>query len=313
MPQAPHGGTGTLVESKMHKPILHMSALLAALTVVPGLAVAQQPPAQQPAGQARMSQCGQEVAAFGRTMNEEGFWLSGYRRGYGWYAPGLAPGGLPPMAARTPPVAGTPPAAGAPAAGAGAPFGNVDWGTAPAQALRTLYAAAHVLDQNGSDQACRTVVAEARQMYAAYTAQLREAGVEPGELRSYRQRQLALARPVTERARGMRVNAITNTDVRNLQDEYLGSVEDIAFDPQTGEIAYVIIERGGFLGIGEDYVAVPWQQLRVTPALDTFVLDIPEDRMEAAPKVDRDVFATDEGYVRRRGEVDAFWSDARSR
>lgn len=305
--------------------LLQTSAIATALLVLPGIAAAQtaQPqPNQQPAQQASgAGQCTDELAAFGRQMNEDGFWLSGYRRGAGWgsatYASGrTAATGTAAMPPGTAPNVGTGATApAAPATGGGAaadPFAGVQWSRAPDQALRTLYAAAHIFAENNDDQACRMVLNETRQLYNSYTERLRQAGVEPGEVRSYRQRQLVLARPVTERERGMRADTITGTDVRNPQDENLGSVEDVVFDPRTGDIAYVVVSRGGFLGIGEDHVAVPWQQLRVTPNLDTFVLNMREGQLEAAPKVNPDVFATDEGYTRRRGEIDRFWESNRA-
>lgn len=306
--------------------LLQTSAIATALLVLPGITAAQtaqpqssQRPAQQAAG---AGQCTDELAAFGRQMNEDGFWLSGYRRGAGWgsatYASGrTAAMGTPAVPPGTAPNVGTGATApAAPAAGGGAavadPFAGVQWSRAPDQALRTLYAAAHIFAENNDDQACRMVLNETRQLYNSYTERLRQAGVEPGEVRGYRQRQLVLARPVTERERGVRADTITGTDVRNPQDEYLGSIEDVVFDQRSGEIAYVVISRGGFLGIGEDYVAVPWQQLRVTPNLDTFVLNMREGQLEAAPKVNPDVFATDEGYNRRRGEIDRFWDSNRA-
>lgn len=295
------------------------TAIAAAWLLVPGIAMAQaqQPaqPAQQPAAQAQpASQCTSDLQAFGRQMNEEGFWLTGARRGYGWFGygtpyatparPGVAAGAAPGMVSGTGATATGQSATGG---GAATPFAGMDWRMAPTQALRTLYTAAHVLAQNGSEQTCQSVLREARDLYGAYTTQLRQAGVDPNEVRSWRQRQLALATPVTARARGIRAEAITGTDLRNPRDEYLGSIEDVVFDPRNGQVAYVVVGRGGFLGIGEDHVAVPWQQLRVTPMLDTFVLDVPESRIESAPQVDPDAFSTDEGYDRRRGEIDRFW------
>ncbi len=304
--------------------LLHTSAIATALLVLPGIAAAQTSqsgqsrPAQQASG---AGQCTDELAAFGRQMNEDGFWLSGYRRGAGWgsatYASGrTAATGTPAMPPGTAPNVGTGATApAAPAAGGGTvadPFAGVQWSRAPDQALRTLYAAAHIFAENNDPEACRMVLNQTRQLYKSYTERLRQAGVEPSEVRGYRQRQLVLARPVTERERGVRADTITGTDVRNPQDEYLGSIEDVVFDPSSGEIAYVVIGRGGFLGIGEDYVAVPWKRLRVTPNLDTFVLNMREGQLESAPKVNPDVFATDEGYTRRRGEIDRFWESNRA-
>jgi sporulation protein YlmC with PRC-barrel domain len=110
----------------------------------------------------------------------------------------------------------------------------------------------------------------------------------------------------------MRTDTITGTDVRNPQDEYFGSVEDVVFDQRSGEIAYVIIGRGGFLGMGQEHVAVPWQRMRATPNLDTFVLNMREEQFESAPTINPNNFATDEGYTTQRGEIDRFWDADRA-
>ncbi|MFC7610939.1 PRC-barrel domain-containing protein [Teichococcus aestuarii] len=150
-----------------------------------------------------------------------------------------------------------------------------------------------------------------RSVYGEYAGQLREAGVEPGQMVSYRQQQLAAAQPVTEMRRNFRADTITGTDVRNPQDESLGSVEDVVLNPGTGEIGYVILSRGGFLGLGEDYVAVPWARLRATPQMDSFVLPMSEAQLEKAPSVDPDSFADGGAGQQRRQEIDRFWQQSR--
>jgi hypothetical protein len=79
-----------------------------------------------------------------------------------------------------------------------------------------------------------------------------------------------------------------------------------------GEIAYAIIGRGGFLGMGQEQVAMPWQRMRATPNLDTFVLNMCEEQFESAPTVNANAFATDEGYTTQRGEIDRFWDANRA-
>jgi hypothetical protein len=46
-------------------------------------------------------------------------------------------------------------------------------------------------------------------------------------------------------------------EVRNNQNEKLGNVQDMVVDLNTGKISYVVLGVGGFLGIGEKYIAVP--------------------------------------------------------
>ena len=55
-------------------------------------------------------------------------------------------------------------------------------------------------------------------------------------------------------------------DVRNFQEEKIGEVADMVVDPKTEQISYVVIEFGGFLGLGETKVAVPFSQLTLPAA-----------------------------------------------
>jgi len=276
---------------------------------------------QSPGQQQVAEKCMRDLTAFSVLMNKEGYWLSGYRQGFGWNTPGRV--GM--DGARTTAVPAKTPAGTAtmsgnssggsaasitgnpPGAAGTAPWGNMTWRTAPAQEIGTLYRAAAVLAHRGDEQTCQTVLGEVREVYGEYTGQLREAGVQPGQMVSYRQQQLAAAQPVTQMQRNFRADNITGTDIRNPQDEYLGSVEDVIFNPSNGQIGYVILSRGGFLGIGEDYVAVPWQQLRATPRMDTFVIRASEDTLDKAPKVNPDSFANAQADTQQRQEIDRFW------
>lgn len=105
----------------------------------------------------------------------------------------------------------------------------------------------------------------------------------------------------------LNLDDLTGTDVRNLADESLGSVSDIIVDPVTGQIAYAVVARGGFLGIGEDYVAVPWQQFRATPGLNTLVLNVTENAFAEAPTVDPDAFG-DAGQLQQQNQlINDYW------
>jgi sporulation protein YlmC with PRC-barrel domain len=192
-----------------------------------------------------------------------------------------------------------------PAAGA-SPWGGVGWAEAPRYELQALHTAAAVFGRRGDEQACQTVLSELEEMYDQYVGDLRAAGVEPGQIADWRFQQLAAAQPVTELGSRVRLDDVTGTDVRNRADEYLGSVDDVVLDPQGG-ISYVVVARGGFLGIGQTHVAVPWQGLQATPGLNTFVLNVDEEVMSAAPQVDPNAFSNPEVYEQRRQEIEQFW------
>ncbi len=53
-------------------------------------------------------------------------------------------------------------------------------------------------------------------------------------------------------------------EVKCSTGERVGTVQDLVLDSGRNEIAYVAVGRGGFLGIGEKLVAVPWTACRVS-------------------------------------------------
>jgi sporulation protein YlmC with PRC-barrel domain len=63
---------------------------------------------------------------------------------------------------------------------------------------------------------------------------------------------------------------IIGTSVRNQQNENIGSVSDLVID-RNGQVKAAVVSVGGFLGIGDKHVAVPWNQLQV--GADTGVAD----------------------------------------
>jgi hypothetical protein len=189
-----------------------------------------------------------------------------------------------------------------------APVGGWYGAFGPRREMDAVLTAAQVFAQNGREEACQTVLAELRDMQEQRMAQLEEAGIPPEEIQTWRQERLVAARPVSELGGSIRIDNVLGADLRNLQDEDLGDIEDVVFDEQ-GDLSYVLVGRGGFLGIGQELVPVRWQDLRAAPDLDTFVLDVPEQAFEQAPAVDRDVFADADTYAQRRDEIEAFWNE----
>lgn len=63
----------------------------------------------------------------------------------------------------------------------------------------------------------------------------------------------------------------------------LGTVRNVMIDKRSGQVAYVIISFGGFLGIGEQYHPLPWKSLTYDRGMGGYVVDISRDQLEAAP------------------------------
>jgi sporulation protein YlmC with PRC-barrel domain len=80
---------------------------------------------------------------------------------------------------------------------------------------------------------------------------------------------------------GARVSKIIGEAVQNDQNQHVGKVDDLIVTPDD-KITMAIVSVGGFLGVGDKLVAVPWQQLKAEG--DHLVLPgASKDTMSAAP------------------------------
>lgn len=81
--------------------------------------------------------------------------------------------------------------------------------------------------------------------------------------------------------------SIIGDEVCNLEEEKLGTIEDIMLDLSTGRIRYAVLSSGGFLGMGDRLFAIPWQALHLDSDNKRFTLDIDVDRLKKAPGFDK--------------------------
>jgi sporulation protein YlmC with PRC-barrel domain len=106
-----------------------------------------------------------------------------------------------------------------------------------------------------------------------------------------------LCESVVDRANAMLSSAITpqvvtaaefkDIPLTNAAGDDLGEIEDILIDPNSGRIAYVVVHHGGFLGMGEDVFAIPYEAARAVPGQEKMVVDITEEQLRGAPKFNR--------------------------
>lgn len=81
---------------------------------------------------------------------------------------------------------------------------------------------------------------------------------------------------------------VNDRKVKNQADEDLGTIIEIMIDKVSGQVAYVVLESGSFLGIGGKLFAIPWKSLNYDPSQECFILNIDKDRLKNAPGFDKD-------------------------
>lgn len=90
-------------------------------------------------------------------------------------------------------------------------------------------------------------------------------------------------------ARTFRASKLSGLNVRNMQGEELGEINDFVIDLKTGKVQYAAMSVGGLLGIGDKLFAVPFSKLKFDHGQDEmyFVLDMPKEKIAAAPGFDQ--------------------------
>lgn len=156
------------------------------------------------------------------------------------------------------------------------------------RSMTTLRNAVHVLVRTGHDDACEELVEAVAEILGARRDELVDSGVMVDVDDQERVTQLENAPQVTELEQPLRAGDMIGGSLRNTRDEHLGEISDVVFDPETNQITHVLAEVGGFLGLGQDVVAVPLSALRVTDDHETYVLAMTPERLEEAPRVQAD-------------------------
>jgi len=108
-----------------------------------------------------------------------------------------------------------------------------------------------------------------------------------------------------------RYSQLKGADIVNTSNDKLGDVYDIVFDARNGHVNYVVLQRGGVLGIGDKLFAVPAQALLSKAGEEKLVLDVPVDRFKNAPGFDQSHWP-DFADPSLRGTYDQFYTPSQT-
>ena len=103
---------------------------------------------------------------------------------------------------------------------------------------------------------------------------------------------------------------VVGCELVNPAEDELGDIDDLVVTPD-GRIAYAVVSCGGFLGIGDKLLAMPWDCIGATQMIDEekspFVVRVSRERLEAAPGFDPDNWpvAANTAWC---GEIDRYYA-----
>lgn len=100
--------------------------------------------------------------------------------------------------------------------------------------------------------------------------------------------------------------SIIGDKVENFDGEDLGQIKNLMVNINTGNIEYVVLDFGSFLGIGGKLFAIPFRALSLDPVRHTFLLNKDKESLKDAPGFDKDHWPeTNHVY----DEVNTYWGD----
>src|SRR5438132_816430 len=83
-------------------------------------------------------------------------------------------------------------------------------------------------------------------------------------------------------------NDVIGVEVENSHGENLGKIEALMLDKLKGNVVYVVLSFGGFLGMGDKLFAMPWQIFSYNKNSEKFVISIDKKKLENSPGFDKD-------------------------
>lgn len=99
---------------------------------------------------------------------------------------------------------------------------------------------------------------------------------------------------------------VEGTTVYSPDGTNIGSIKRLMIEKVSGQIAYVVMSFGGFLGLGSEEFTIPWSKLKYDTHLGGYRTDITEEQVRGSPTFYRDQ-AYDWTDRNRERELHDYW------
>ena len=105
------------------------------------------------------------------------------------------------------------------------------------------------------------------------------------------------SREVWRNAEGLyESRTIIGTRVKGPDGKDLGEIDQLLIDPKDGKVTHAVVGLGGFAGIGERHVVVPWSDIKLTADAknpNKMIVSADQSALDKAPRYERRTAATD--------------------
>ena len=86
----------------------------------------------------------------------------------------------------------------------------------------------------------------------------------------------------------VKTDDVIGKNVKSPSLEDLGEIKEIVLDKISGQVRYVVLAFGGFMGFGEDYFAFPWKSMSYNNEEECFILNIDKSKLKKEHGFDKD-------------------------
>ncbi|KTF67613.1 PRC-barrel domain-containing protein [Sphingomonas sp. HT-1] len=81
---------------------------------------------------------------------------------------------------------------------------------------------------------------------------------------------------------------VEGTAVYGRDGEKIGSIHHLMLGKRDGKVRHAVVSYGGFLGMGEDYFPLPWNELTYDEERSGYVVQRDADQLRGGPHYARD-------------------------
>jgi PRC-barrel domain protein len=91
---------------------------------------------------------------------------------------------------------------------------------------------------------------------------------------------------IEETQRLIASDKVEGTAVFDAKGRHLGRIHHLMIDKYSGQVVYAVASFGGFFGLGDSRIPLPWRALKYDPRVAGYVVDADRDKLEQAPRCD---------------------------
>ncbi|MBL8552566.1 MAG: PRC-barrel domain-containing protein [Hyphomonadaceae bacterium] len=113
----------------------------------------------------------------------------------------------------------------------------------------------------------------------------------------------------TGHTQAIRAKKVIGASVCDADGKKIGKVEDVVLDKLSNTIMFAIIGFGGVAGLGEKFHPVPWSILDYDESEDSYLIDLTQDQLKAAPADTMDMLTRDDGRAFRDLSYDYYGAE----